>query len=94
VLRAQAVFKQYREADGRFYFKFVDGERVLVQSIGFASPKDAGQLIARLKREGAGALRHAEADALHLGDELIGHLRDAAELADVVDALAQLVEEA
>jgi tryptophanyl-tRNA synthetase len=88
------VFKQYREADGRFYFKFVDGERVLVQSIGFASPKDAGQLIARLKREGASVLRHAEADALHLGDELIGHLHDAAELADVMEALAQLVEEA
>jgi len=91
---AQPTFKQYREADGRFYFKFVDGERVLVQSIGFASPKDAGQLIARLKREGSALLRHAEADGLHLGDELIGHLHDAAELADVVEALAQLVEEA
>jgi len=91
---AQPTFKQYREADGRFYFKFVDGERVLVQSIGFASPKDAGQLIARLKREGGDLLRHTEADALHLGDELIGHLHDAAELADVVEALVQLAEEA
>ncbi|WP_343123463.1 tryptophan--tRNA ligase [Lysobacter sp. Root494] len=91
---AAPVFKQYREADGRFYFKLVDGERVLVQSIGFPSPKDAGQLIARLRRDGTSALRHAEADALHLGDELIGHLHDAAELADVVDALAQLAEEA
>jgi len=91
---SQPAFKQYREADGRFYFKFVDGERVLVQSIGFASPKDAGQLIARLKREGGDLLRHAEADALHLGDELIGHLHDAAELADVVEALVQLAEEA
>ena len=90
---AKPLFKQYREADGRFYFKFVDGERVLVQSIGFASPKDAGQLIARLKRDGSHLLRHAEADALQLGDELIGHLHDAAELADVVDALEQLVEE-
>jgi tryptophanyl-tRNA synthetase len=91
---ALPVFKQYREADGRFYFKFVDGERVLVQSVGFASPKDAGQLIARLKREGGAALRQLEADALHLGDELIGRLHDATELADVVEALAQLVEEA
>ncbi|MDR7100767.1 tryptophanyl-tRNA synthetase [Lysobacter niabensis] len=89
---ALPMFKQYREADGRFYFKFVDGERVLVQSIGFASPKDAGQLIARLKREGASALRHAEADALHLGEELIGHLHDAAQLADVAEALAQLAD--
>jgi tryptophanyl-tRNA synthetase len=89
---ALPMFKQYREADGRFYFKFVDGERVLVQSIGFASPKDAGQLIARLKREGVSTLRQVEADTLHLGDELIGHLHDAAELADITEALAQLVE--
>jgi tryptophanyl-tRNA synthetase len=67
---------------------------VLVQSVGFASPKDAGQLIARLKREGGAALRHLEAGALHLGDELIGHLHDAAELGEVIEALAQLAEEA
>jgi tryptophanyl-tRNA synthetase len=43
-------FKQYREADGLFYFKFVDGQgRVLLQSTGFASPKEAGQRIALLK---------------------------------------------
>jgi tryptophanyl-tRNA synthetase len=44
--------KQYREADGRFYFKLVDGDRVLLQSTGFESPKDAGQHIARLKQAG------------------------------------------
>jgi tryptophanyl-tRNA synthetase len=91
---ALPAFKQYREADGRFYFKFVDGERVLVQSVGFASPKDAGQLIARLKREGGGLLRRAEADSLRLGDDLVGHLHEAAELGEVVEALAQLLEEA
>jgi tryptophanyl-tRNA synthetase len=43
-------FKQYREADGRFYFKFVDAQgRLLLQGAGFASPKEAGQAIARLK---------------------------------------------
>ena len=43
-------FKQYREADGRFYFKFLDADgRVLLQSGGFAAPKDAGQRIAALK---------------------------------------------
>ena len=46
------VFKQYREADGQFHFKLVDGERVLLQSAGFASPRDAGQRIASLKRDG------------------------------------------
>ena len=43
-------FKQYRESDGKFYFKLLDGDgRVLLQSIGFASPKDAGQAIAMLR---------------------------------------------
>jgi tryptophanyl-tRNA synthetase len=43
-------FKQYREADGRFYFKFVDAQgRLLLQSTAFASPKEAGQCIAQLK---------------------------------------------
>jgi tryptophanyl-tRNA synthetase len=46
------VFKQYREADGKFYFKLSIGERVLVQSAGFASPRDAGQKIAVLRRTG------------------------------------------
>jgi len=50
-------FKQYREADGQFRFKFVDAQgRLLLQSLGFASPKDAGQAIAQLQREGAAAL--------------------------------------
>jgi tryptophanyl-tRNA synthetase len=49
---ALPVFKQYREADGRFHFKLVDGERVLLQSRGFESPKEAGQRIAALRRDG------------------------------------------
>jgi len=45
-------FKQYREADGKFYFKFVDAAgKVLLQSKAFASPKEAGQLIARLREQ-------------------------------------------
>ena len=46
---ALPAFKQYREADGKFHFKLVQGERVLLQSAGFDSPRDAGQCIARLK---------------------------------------------
>jgi tryptophanyl-tRNA synthetase len=46
-------FKQYREADGKFYFKFVDARgKLLLQSPAFDSPKDAGQAIAELKRAG------------------------------------------
>ena len=45
-------FKQYREADGQFYFKLVAADgRLLLQSPGFAAPKDAGQAIARLQKE-------------------------------------------
>lgn len=48
---ALPVFKQYRESDGQFYFKLNDGAGVLLlQSDGFASPRDAGQVIARLKQ--------------------------------------------
>ena len=49
---AVASFKQYREKDGQFYFKLVDAQgQVLLQSKGFASPKDAGQTIAQLQTE-------------------------------------------
>ena len=47
-------FKQYRESDGRFYFKLVDGRgRLLLQSTGYAAAKEAGQAIGRLKIAGA-----------------------------------------
>jgi tryptophanyl-tRNA synthetase len=43
-------FKQYREADGKFYFKLIDGDgRVLLQSMGFESPKEVGQFVNGLK---------------------------------------------
>ncbi len=45
-------FKQYREADGKFYFKLVDARaRLLLQSSGFESPRDAGATIAALQRQ-------------------------------------------
>jgi tryptophanyl-tRNA synthetase len=54
---AVASFKQYREADGLFYFKLVDAQaQVLIQSHGFASPKEAGVAIARIKTEGGKVL--------------------------------------
>ena len=54
------VFKQYREADGQFYFKLSahDG-RVLLQSAAFAGGRDAGTWVKRLKTEGAAALAGA-----------------------------------
>ncbi len=54
---ALPVFKQYREADGLHYFKLAEpGGRVLLQSAGFASPRDAGQAVARLREGGLAAL--------------------------------------
>jgi len=49
---ALPAFKQYREKDGKFYFKFVEGERLLLQSAGFDSPRDAGQRIAAIRQGG------------------------------------------
>jgi tryptophanyl-tRNA synthetase len=50
-------FKQYRDADGQFRFKLVDAQgHLLLQSLGFSSPKEAGQAIKTLQRDGAAAL--------------------------------------
>ena len=58
---ALPLFKQYREKDGRFYFKLLDGEgTLLIQSEGFDSPHDAGQLIAVLKQAEQGDALQSE----------------------------------
>ncbi|MCY7355195.1 MAG: tryptophan--tRNA ligase [Lysobacter sp.] len=88
------LFKQYREADGMFYFKLHDGDgRLLLQSHGFKSPKDAGQLVARLKAEFRQLHDKAEA-GLHLGEVLIGTLAQDVVVDDVAQALESLVIEA
>ena len=76
------AFKQYREADGRFYFKFVDGDRLLAQSRAFDSARDAGMLIAGLKSGASGvdALFEASTPA------------DGVTQDDVREALAAVVE--
>ena len=54
---APPVFKQYREADGLFYFRLATpAGHTLLQSKAFQQPREAGQAIARLKKEGAAAL--------------------------------------
>ena len=54
---ALPTFKQYRESDGKFYFKLVaPGGAVLLQSPAFDSPREPGQLIARLKRQDSAAI--------------------------------------
>ena len=47
-------FKQYRETDGQFYFKMISPQgKLLVQSHGFATPRDAATAIASLQQQGA-----------------------------------------
>jgi len=51
-------FKQYREADGLFYFKLVDAQgRLLLQSTGYASPKEAAAAIGALLADDAALAR-------------------------------------
>ncbi len=48
---AAPSFKQYREADGQFYFKLLaDDGRLLLQSNGFAQPKEAALAVAHLQK--------------------------------------------
>ncbi|MCF0252737.1 MAG: tryptophan--tRNA ligase [Duodenibacillus sp.] len=61
---AKPTFKQYRESDGRFYFKLADGEgRLLLVSRPFDSGKEAGMAVAALKKA-AGSAEPSEAFAL------------------------------
>jgi tryptophanyl-tRNA synthetase len=82
-------FKQYREADGRFYFKLLDGDgALLLQGLGFESPKLAGQLIAQLKR---GNVTLVERDGrLYFEDVAIATLAAERHLDDVHAALVAL----
>jgi len=70
-------FKQYRDTDNRFYFKLLDGNgALLVQSNGFDSPKEAGQLIAVLKRaDQADAMETPEINLLAPVQEVLAALR-------------------
>ena len=50
-------FKQYREADGQFYFKLLASDgKLLLQSLGFVAPKEAALAIASLQQRGDEAL--------------------------------------
>jgi tryptophanyl-tRNA synthetase len=87
---AVPAFKQYREKDGQFYFKLVDPQgRVLLQSLGFTSPKDAGLAIGQLQQDGAKAMAE-------LGSQVIlGEGVSATELSDSLASLrTELAEKA
>jgi tryptophanyl-tRNA synthetase len=45
------ALKQYRHDDGKFYFKLIDSDgQLLLQSLAFDSPRQAGELVAHLKQ--------------------------------------------
>jgi tryptophanyl-tRNA synthetase len=76
------AFKQYREADGKFYFKLVDPRgRLLLQSGGFDAPKAAAQTIAALRERGVAGLGEGAA-SLNRPDDVSA--------AEVTTALQQL----
>ncbi len=81
---ALPVFKQYREADGQFYFKLqaADG-RLLLQSGAFVSPKVAGQSIAALQNQGISALPE-------LGQQV--RLAETVQSIEVAEALQALMD--
>lgn len=78
---ARPAFKQYREKDGQFYFKLTDARgTVLLQSGGFANPRDAARHIALLQSQGLEALAE-------LGDTVSLQVSEA----DLREALALLM---
>jgi tryptophanyl-tRNA synthetase len=83
---AKPSFKQYRESDGRFYFKLLDADgTLLLQSRAFASPQEAGRAIATLQAE-RGAAVSALAEQLEPVDN--AGLRAATDALEVLARLA------
>jgi tryptophanyl-tRNA synthetase len=86
-------FKQYREADGRFHFKLVDADGVLLlQGAGHESARETGQLVARLRQTGGAGLR-VDSGTVRLEDIVIGELAEGVALEDAAAALAQFAAE-
>ena len=87
VKTALPSFKQYRQADGQFYFKLLSSEgKLLLQSLGFATPKQAALAMASLQQRGNEALA-ALADQVQVA-EGASHAAIVAALAQWMDANA------
>ena len=89
---APPVFKQYREADGRFHFKLVDGERLLLQGAGFESPRDCGRVVGALK-SGAARPRIDQAGRAWLDGDDVGQLGEGVDADTLLQALARFAED-
>jgi tryptophanyl-tRNA synthetase len=83
---ALPVFKQYREKDGKFYFKLshANGD-ALLHSKGFENPREAGAFLSKIKSEGKGAW--------HVLKE-VTELAELVEESHVLDALEAIFQDA
>jgi tryptophanyl-tRNA synthetase len=83
---ALPVFKQYREKDGKFYFKLNHANgNTLLQSKGFENPREAGAFLAKIKAEGKSAW-HALKE--------VSELAELAEESHVFEALEAIFQDA
>lgn len=82
---ALPIVKQYRESNGQFHFKLTSGERVLLQSVGFADPKQAGQWVSKIK---SGNVTPADLQ------DVVEPIEDSSALATALEALATAAAEA
>lgn len=82
VKKTLPAFKQYRENDGKFYFKFLNAHGdLLLQSQAFDSPKSAGECIAELK---VGSITTTQVEIISR------YLVSGVSESDVVEALKEL----
>jgi tryptophanyl-tRNA synthetase len=71
-------FKQYRQADGRFYFKFLAADgKLLLQSHGFVTPREAATTIAALHQQGVAGLPALQNKLQTLADVAISEVEAA-----------------
>lgn len=84
--KALPIFKQYREKDGKFYFKLNHANgNTLLQSKGFDNPREAGAFLTKIKAEGKAAW-HALKE--------VSELAELAEESHVLDALEAMFQDA
>jgi tryptophanyl-tRNA synthetase len=85
---ARPNFKQYRDKDGLFYFKLLDADGAqLIQSLGFASPQEAGRAIATLREQRGAGLALIAAQLEPIDNEGVRAATDA------LEALAETANE-
>ena len=74
-------FKQYRETDGQFHFKMINPQgKLLLQSHGFSTPREAAMAITTLQQQGAAAWPAMQSKVQSLADVTSAEVESALEL--------------